>query len=644
MTQPGELQENRADANGSLLATEMVKPVTPSPLSGAHLAVQAGESSPTGAGAPIATASGRGGPGDSLVGTLVDGRFTVLRALGEGGMGAVYLAEHVALHKRVAIKMLHASLSQNNEMVARFEREAQAMAKLDHENIAKVTDFGRLADGSLFLVLEYVDGEPLRSVITTVGHMPIARGLHIVKQIASALSHAHLHGIVHRDLKPENVILQTKGVLEHAKVIDFGIARLSETSTKSGPRPLTQAGVVFGTPHYMAPEQALGKVVDAAADQYALGVLTFELLTGSKPYTASDVIELLELHVRGPIPTPSQRAPHLSASIDAFVVRMLAKNPRERFGSLQEVIQAIDLLAQEQSAPAIVPLSPHQEPQAADASTQSALSTPTAVLPGAAQKVLGLPVFSLGALGRVPLAALMIVAPLSLWAAITGISSVRTAFAARAVPHAATPQAHGVAIVQSPEISQALALSTRGDHRGALQALRALRQSHPDDLALAYHTVQLASGLGEHVEATAAADSALRLAPQLVEDAAFVRALVAALASPDAATVAERLLHDPRFAGSHAAAEQLAREAIYGPSQDVRRRASTLALERVALMSPELAARIALRTSTECGALRSAVLALERSTDLDGQSDARRLRGGQCAMLRRRELCRCVQR
>src|SRR5277367_5733388 len=200
-----------------------------------------------------------GGP-ESLVGSTLSGRYLIERLIGEGGMGAVYQAEHTHMRKRLAVKVLHPEMSRMSEVVQRFEREAMAAAHIDHPNVATATDFGKLEDGSFFLVLEYVEGKSLREVLGDE-RLPLPRALHIVRQIASALQRAHSMGIVHRDLKPENIMLvEREGDPDFVKVLDFGIAKVPVGTLGSGHagpgQPvLTQLGMVYGTPEYMAPEQ-----------------------------------------------------------------------------------------------------------------------------------------------------------------------------------------------------------------------------------------------------------------------------------------------------------------------------------------------------------------------------------------------------
>ncbi len=234
-----------------------------------------------------------------LVGRVVSERYRIEALIGEGGMGAVYLAEHVLMRKRLAVKVLHAEMTRMPEMVARFEREAMAAAHIEHPNVAAATDFGKLENGAFFLVLEYVEGTNLRDLIER-GPLEIRRALHIAHQMASALARAHALGIVHRDLKPENVMLVLRdGDADFVKVLDFGIAKVPvgdlgrTSSNKDGAQVLTQLGMVYGTPEYMAPEQALGQEVDLRADLYALGVILFEMLSGVRPFDADTKVALL---------------------------------------------------------------------------------------------------------------------------------------------------------------------------------------------------------------------------------------------------------------------------------------------------------------------------------------------------------------
>jgi len=288
-------------------------------------------------------------PADPLVGKLLSDRYRLDKLLGEGGMGRVYAAEHILMRKRVAVKILHRELTRMPDVVSRFEREAMAAANIDHPNVATATDFGHLPDGSLFLVLEYVQGTGLRSEIERAP-MPIERALHIARQIVSALAAAHARGIVHRDLKPENVMLVDRGPeSDFVKVLDFGIAKvpIQEISERGSVRPgqvITKVGMVFGTPEYMAPEQALGQDVDGRSDLYGVGIMLFEMLSQVRPFVAPTAVALLARQLQGPCPTVAERNPlvEVPAAVDELLARLLVAERERRFQSAPEVMAAID--------------------------------------------------------------------------------------------------------------------------------------------------------------------------------------------------------------------------------------------------------------------------------------------------------------
>jgi eukaryotic-like serine/threonine-protein kinase len=283
---------------------------------------------------------------DERVGTLLADRYRLESLLGEGGMGKVYQAEHVLMRKRLAVKILHRELTTVPEVVARFEREAMAAANIDHPNIAAATDFGKLADGAVFLVLEFVSGKNLRDEIAE-GPLPPVRAAHIVRQIASALDAAHALAIVHRDLKPENVMLiERSGDPDFVKVLDFGVAKvpIGEGGRNRPGNPITKVGMVFGTPEYMAPEQALGQQVDGRADLYALGVIFYEMLSGVRPFSSKSPVGILGQQLSKPPPPLAERCPGVvvPASLEAVVMKLLAKEPSERFRSAGAVVQALE--------------------------------------------------------------------------------------------------------------------------------------------------------------------------------------------------------------------------------------------------------------------------------------------------------------
>ncbi|MCU0676034.1 MAG: protein kinase [Myxococcota bacterium] len=269
--------------------------------------------------------------GSTLVGRTLDGRYRVEKVLGEGGMGVVYLVTHVALGKRMALKVLHGEGARDETTVARFVQEAQASSAIGHPNIVDVIDFGRLADGSAYFVMELLEGESLTDRIKR-GAIPLEQTIAIAEQIASALAAAHARGIVHRDLKPDNVQLVRRNAEEAVKVLDFGIAKVGGASSK-----LTKTGMIFGTPHYMSPEQAAGQSVDARTDVYALGVILFEMATGTVPFDGDTFMGILSKHMFEPPPRPTNVLGS-THPLEPVILRALAKKPEDRYASMDALL------------------------------------------------------------------------------------------------------------------------------------------------------------------------------------------------------------------------------------------------------------------------------------------------------------------
>lgn len=288
-----------------------------------------------------------------LLGQVFGKRYLLVERLGVGGMGEVYRAEHVIIGKSFAIKVLLGEVGADNNMVARFHREAKSLSLLSHRNIVGVADFGETAEGLLYLVTEFVDGTDLSAEMRR-GVFEIPRVVHVVRQIAKALGHAHRRGLVHRDLKPENVMLvQTDDEADVVKVLDFGIARVTEgedegdgDSTTSN--RLTSQGIVMGTPAYIAPEQAMGVPLDHRADLYSLGILLHELLTGKVPFKAKSPIELMSMHLQ--LAPPDIERTDVSSECKAVVKRLLAKKPEDRYEDVDAFLDAFDKLAESAAA------------------------------------------------------------------------------------------------------------------------------------------------------------------------------------------------------------------------------------------------------------------------------------------------------
>lgn len=281
------------------------------------------------------------GNDDPLIGTVVAERYRIDAILGAGGMGAVYRAEHIHMRKAVALKVLHAEMTVREDAVKRFEREAMAAGRIEHPNVTLATDFGRLSDGSFYLVLEYIPGRTLRETIDVDGALPLERALIIARQIAGALGAAHAAEIVHRDLKPDNVMLiERGGTKDFVKVLDFGIAKLSSESGTAASQ-LTRVGTIFGTPQYMAPEQAAGRPVDHRVDLYALGLIFHEMLTGKPTFQSEDIIGLLAMQMTQPAPALPATVP---TAVSDLVMQLLQKDPEQRVATADELAQRIDAL------------------------------------------------------------------------------------------------------------------------------------------------------------------------------------------------------------------------------------------------------------------------------------------------------------
>lgn len=259
---------------------------------------------------------------DALTGRVLDGRYELMEKAGTGGMATVYRARDRRLGRTVAVKVLHPHFSSDKEWVQRFEREAEFAAGLSaHPNIVSVYDVG--CDEALhYMVMEYVDGPSLKTLIERDAPFPVAQALHIASEIAAALDFAHLHGFVHRDIKPQNVLITGD---ETVKVADFGIAR-SVHGTQ-----MTQADTVLGTAHYLSPEQAKGRAAQPMTDVYGLGVVLFEMLTAQVPFDADTSIAVALQHIQKPPPIPSTYNQTVPAWVDALILRALAKDPRDRY-------------------------------------------------------------------------------------------------------------------------------------------------------------------------------------------------------------------------------------------------------------------------------------------------------------------------
>jgi serine/threonine-protein kinase len=289
--------------------------------------------------------------------------YRLVDLLGKGGMGVVYLGEHIYIGKPAAIKVLHEKYAAQHEAVARFLQEARAAATIGHPNIADVSDFGETADGCAYFVMEFIEGKPLDQIIGEEGPLSLLRTINIINQVGRALGAAHDKGIVHRDLKPENVMLTSKpgrrevvraaadagarqfsvepeGEYDFVKILDFGVAKMNDSAVSLGK---TSAGVLLGTPEYMSPEAARGTTVDLRADIYAIGVLCYEMLTSTVPFEGQNPVEILIGHISRQPPPMRDKAPKadVTPAIEQLIAQCLAKDPDQRPQSMDAFLSAL---------------------------------------------------------------------------------------------------------------------------------------------------------------------------------------------------------------------------------------------------------------------------------------------------------------
>jgi serine/threonine-protein kinase len=290
---------------------------------------------------------------DPFVGLgLLDGRFKIIEKIGSGGMSAVYTALQTEMNRRVAVKILHPKLSARTDLVARMRREARAMSQISHPNVANVFLFGELGDGTIYVVMELLEGRNLRDTLRAVGPLPVSRALRMVVSCCGALTEAHALGIIHRDIKPENIFLCTgPGLQDFPKVLDFGLAKVGERQMRPGSLNVTAAGEIFGTPEYMSPEQAQARKLTPASDVYSLGLVLYESLTGRLPFDSSGAVDFMLRHITDkPIPLDQRVAgktfpPALVEVMD----RVLAKDPDKRFAGAADFADALEAILEGQS-------------------------------------------------------------------------------------------------------------------------------------------------------------------------------------------------------------------------------------------------------------------------------------------------------
>jgi serine/threonine-protein kinase len=310
---------------------------------------------------------------ESLLGTTLDGRYRIAAHLASGGMGAVFRAEHVYMRKEVALKVLRPDLSASPDLAERFRRESEIAASLDHENIVRVTDFGRSPEGYLFLAMELLEGESLYERLRRTGPMSPDDAVPILLQVCAGLDAAHRRGVVHRDLKPENIFLEPKGSGPVVKILDFGIAKISQAQGVES----ADAGMVVGTPEYLSPEQAFGQEVDSRADIYALGIVAWRMLAGRHPFQADSPRALVVKQATEPVPPLGDVRPELAAypALLATIARACAKSPDQRPASAAELAGELARCA-DRPLPSAPPIAGAAEEFAVGESVTVSLPTP----------------------------------------------------------------------------------------------------------------------------------------------------------------------------------------------------------------------------------------------------------------------------
>ena len=305
--------------------------------------------------APIVPAGRNAGPQsrlgqprpDRLLGSFLAGKYRILEKIGEGGMGTVFSATQEPIDRQVAVKVLHHSLTNDDVAVHRFKREARVISRMRHPNTVTVYDFGQTQAGELYLVMEFLEGQTVAQLVRTDGPLPGLRGARIIRQACGSLSEAHELGIIHRDLKPDNIFLTRYGDQhDFVKVLDFGLVKLADNDSL---HRLTQQGKVYGTPRYMAPEQAEGKPIDHRSDIYTLGVVLYELLMGRPLFVAETMVALLVKHIQSPPPPMAAVRPDLDVDprLESIVMWALAKRPEDRPQSVKELARELERWEQE---------------------------------------------------------------------------------------------------------------------------------------------------------------------------------------------------------------------------------------------------------------------------------------------------------
>jgi len=320
-------------------STPSIAPVTSAPLKAAPVAAAPAAAAPV---RPAVGVRPAAQPLENLIGRTLNHRFVVGEKVGEGGFGAVFRGKQIATGREVALKILHPHNVSDETIVARFRREAEACSKLRDPHTVTTYDFDETPDGILYLAMELLRGQSLHQVQKAEGPLGYERVLKILDQVASSLAEAHKNGIVHRDMKPENVFIETRDGHDHVKVLDFGIAKV--VSDERQIPALTAVGQTLGTLEFMSPEQLRGQKLDGRSDLYALGMMSYEMLTGTLPFsTAKSPIDIINFHMRHEPPAPSKLSDKVTipAPVDAIILKMVAKDKDKRFADANALREEI---------------------------------------------------------------------------------------------------------------------------------------------------------------------------------------------------------------------------------------------------------------------------------------------------------------
>ena len=340
----GSLEEPGIESSQEMAASDTLAAQTSDNLADSDTLAAADVSTPRGASGPIVR-QGRGRR-EGLEGRTIAGRYAIIEPLGKGGMSEVFVARHELLKKIVAVKVLKEELATSKAALERFHREAIAAAAIGDPHIVDVTDYGFTEDGDAFIVMECLEGQDLRRLLRKEGALPTGRAVAIARQILRGLRAAHERTIIHRDLKAENVFLTKRDDVEFVKLLDFGISKLRSPTEdqEGGGQSLTSTGMVMGTPQYIAPEQAHAHAdLDHRVDIYAMGVILYEMLTGTLPFSGDTALELMMKHVQDVPEPPRKRRPdlHIPAYLEAVVLKALSKDRDDRYATAQEMLDAL---------------------------------------------------------------------------------------------------------------------------------------------------------------------------------------------------------------------------------------------------------------------------------------------------------------